>query len=101
MRGNSTNLDEKRSKDRNEGLEDEVLEAEYNEQTAMPMHHPPWPTYTQDTWTNIVDHSPQMPSRSQLGWDGRSEFFEGQVKFTFSYLITRLTSIPNTKYQGK
>lgn len=60
---------------------DEGLEAEYNEGNAMRMHQPPCSIYMQDTWSNIVDPSPQMPNWSQVGWDGRSEFFVGRCCF--------------------
>lgn len=46
---------------------------------GIPVHHPPCPLYTQDTWSHMVDPSPPMPNRSHVGWDGVSDFFQGQV----------------------
>lgn len=46
------------------GLEADGLEDEYNdgEGNAIPAHKPPCPIYMQDTWSNIIDPSPPMPS---------------------------------------
>ncbi|KAF7113359.1 hypothetical protein RHSIM_RhsimUnG0133300 [Rhododendron simsii] len=38
---------------------------------------------TQDTWTNLVDPSPPMPTSSHVGWDGRSEIFQGQLAMRY------------------
>ncbi|KAF7140587.1 hypothetical protein RHSIM_Rhsim06G0016000 [Rhododendron simsii] len=62
-----------------DGFEDDYIDGQIN---AISTHKPPCPMYTQDTWSNIIDPSPPMPTRSHLGWDGRSEFFEGQVIFS-------------------
>ncbi|KAG5512739.1 hypothetical protein RHGRI_038847 [Rhododendron griersonianum] len=59
-----------------DGLEDDYIDGQGNTILA---HKPPCPMYMQDTWSNIIDPSPPMPTRSHLGWDGRSEFFEGQL----------------------
>ncbi|KAH7842307.1 hypothetical protein Vadar_003834 [Vaccinium darrowii] len=62
-----------------DGLESQTFEDLMVEGTTTQMHRPPCPLYTQDTWSNIVDPSPPMPTRTQLGWDGTSDFFVGQV----------------------
>ncbi|KAG5553352.1 hypothetical protein RHGRI_011279 [Rhododendron griersonianum] len=62
-----------------DGFEDNYIDGQGN---AIPAHKPPCPMYTQDTWLNIIDPGPPMPTRSHLGWDGISEFFEGQVIFS-------------------
>ncbi|KAG5544149.1 hypothetical protein RHGRI_016782 [Rhododendron griersonianum] len=59
-----------------DGFEDHYIDGQGN---VIPALKPPCPMYTQDTWSNIIDPSTPMPTRSHLGWDGRSEFFEGQV----------------------
>ncbi|KAG5541245.1 hypothetical protein RHGRI_021176 [Rhododendron griersonianum] len=46
------------------------------------MFEKPSTMMTQDTWTNLVDPSPPMPTSSHVGWDGRSELFEGQIFFS-------------------
>ncbi|KAH7862602.1 hypothetical protein Vadar_007056 [Vaccinium darrowii] len=61
------------------GSESEDFEAILNEGNTVPMHQPPCPMYTQDTWSNIFDPSPPLRSQTQVGWDGRSDFFVGQL----------------------
>ncbi|KAF7132729.1 hypothetical protein RHSIM_Rhsim09G0050600 [Rhododendron simsii] len=63
---------------------DEGLEAEDREEHEIPEFETPSSMFTDDTWTNIVDPSPQMPNKSHVGWDGHCELFKGQV-----FLITR------------
>ncbi|KAI8564765.1 hypothetical protein RHMOL_Rhmol03G0207400 [Rhododendron molle] len=60
---------------------DARLEADEGEQDAIGMFEKPSTMMTQDKWTNLVDPSPPMPMSSHVGWDGRSELFEGQVFF--------------------
>ncbi|KAG5536591.1 hypothetical protein RHGRI_024122 [Rhododendron griersonianum] len=57
---------------------DEGLEAEDHEEHEIPEFEPPSSMFTDDTWTNIVDPSPQMPTKSHIGWDGHCELFKGQ-----------------------
>ncbi|KAG5557265.1 hypothetical protein RHGRI_007508 [Rhododendron griersonianum] len=59
-----------------DGFEDDYIDGRGN---VIPALKPPCPMYTQDTWSNIIDPSTPMPTRSHLGWDGRSELFEGQL----------------------
>ncbi|KAH7848827.1 hypothetical protein Vadar_008632 [Vaccinium darrowii] len=61
------------------GSESEDFEAILNEGNTVPMHQPPCPMYTQDTWSNIFDPSPPLRTQTQVGWDGRSDFFVGQL----------------------
>ncbi|KAG5549481.1 hypothetical protein RHGRI_014722 [Rhododendron griersonianum] len=61
---------------------DEGLEAEVHEEHEIPEFEPPSSMFTDDTWTNIVDPSPQMPTKSHIGWDGHYELFKGQVFFS-------------------
>ncbi|KAG5560268.1 hypothetical protein RHGRI_003534 [Rhododendron griersonianum] len=61
---------------------DAELEADEGEGTAIGMFEKPSTMMTQDTWTNLVDPSPPMPTSSHVGWDGRSELFEGQIFFS-------------------
>ncbi|KAF7113031.1 hypothetical protein RHSIM_RhsimUnG0167800 [Rhododendron simsii] len=49
---------------------DEGLEAEDHEEHDIPEFEPPSSMFTDDTWTNIMDPSPQMPTKSHVGWDG-------------------------------
>ncbi|KAH7849066.1 hypothetical protein Vadar_012448 [Vaccinium darrowii] len=60
------------------GSESEDFEAILNKANIVPMHQPPCPMYTQDTWSNIFYPSPPLWTRTQVGWDGRSDFFVGQ-----------------------
>ncbi|KAF7114253.1 hypothetical protein RHSIM_RhsimUnG0097200 [Rhododendron simsii] len=59
---------------------DEGLEAEDREEHEIPEFETPSSMFTDDTWTNIVDPSPQMPNKSHVGWDGHCELFKGQVR---------------------
>ncbi|KAG5549551.1 hypothetical protein RHGRI_014768 [Rhododendron griersonianum] len=61
---------------------DEGLQAEDHEEHEIPEFELPSSMFTDDTWTNIVDPSPQMPSKSHVGWDGHCELFKGQVFFS-------------------
>ncbi|KAF7123304.1 hypothetical protein RHSIM_Rhsim12G0088100 [Rhododendron simsii] len=56
---------------------DEGLEAEDHEEHDIPEFEPPSSMFTDDTWTNIMDPSPQMPTKSHVGWDGHCELFKG------------------------
>ncbi|KAF7124515.1 hypothetical protein RHSIM_Rhsim12G0206100 [Rhododendron simsii] len=58
---------------------DEGLEAEDREEHEIPEFETPSSMFTDDTWTNIVDPSPQMPNKSHVGWDGHCELFKGQL----------------------
>ncbi|KAF7143694.1 hypothetical protein RHSIM_Rhsim05G0136400 [Rhododendron simsii] len=60
---------------------DAGLEADEGEEHPIGMFEQPPTMMTQDTWTNLVDPSPPMPTSSHIGWDGRSELLEGQVFF--------------------
>ncbi|KAF7142641.1 hypothetical protein RHSIM_Rhsim05G0123100 [Rhododendron simsii] len=57
---------------------DEGLEAEDHEEHEIPKFETPSSMFTDDTWTNIVDPSLQMPNKSHVGWDGHCELFKGQ-----------------------
>ncbi|KAG5524633.1 hypothetical protein RHGRI_031340 [Rhododendron griersonianum] len=61
---------------------DEGLKAEDHEKHEIPEFEPPSSMFTDDTWTNIVDPSPQMPTKSHIGWDVHCELFKGQVFFS-------------------
>ncbi|KAG5529356.1 hypothetical protein RHGRI_029912 [Rhododendron griersonianum] len=61
---------------------DEGLQAEDHEEHEIPEFELPSSMFTDDTWTNIVDPSSQMPSKSHVGWDGHCELFKGQVFFS-------------------
>ncbi|KAH7849423.1 hypothetical protein Vadar_017654 [Vaccinium darrowii] len=61
------------------GSESEDFEAILNEGNTVPMHQLPCLMYTQDTWSNIFDPSPPLRTQTQVGWDGRSDFFVGQL----------------------
>ncbi|KAG5529178.1 hypothetical protein RHGRI_029758 [Rhododendron griersonianum] len=61
---------------------DEGLEAEDHEEHEIPEFEPPCSMFIDDTWTNIVDPRPQMPTKSHVGWDGHCELFKGQVFFS-------------------
>ncbi|KAH7844672.1 hypothetical protein Vadar_030456 [Vaccinium darrowii] len=50
-----------------------------NELNGMRIFEPSSTIMSKDTWTNVVDPIPPIVSRSNLGWDGISELFEGQV----------------------
>ncbi|KAF7141794.1 hypothetical protein RHSIM_Rhsim06G0170600 [Rhododendron simsii] len=60
---------------------DALLEADEGEQGPIFLFEKPSTLMTEDTWTNFVDPSPPMPTSSHVGWDRRSELFEGQVLF--------------------
>ncbi|KAF7131861.1 hypothetical protein RHSIM_Rhsim09G0099200 [Rhododendron simsii] len=62
---------------------DALLEANESEQDPIRMFEKPSTMMTQDTWTNLVDHSPPMPTSSHAGWDGRSELLEGQIAMRY------------------
>ncbi|KAF7112700.1 hypothetical protein RHSIM_RhsimUnG0202500 [Rhododendron simsii] len=72
---------------------DEGLEAEDREEHEIPEFETPSSMFTDDTWTNIVDPSPQMPNKSHVGWDGHCELFKGQ--FT-PYISPTRRLTPNT-----
>ncbi|KAF7154163.1 hypothetical protein RHSIM_Rhsim01G0142300 [Rhododendron simsii] len=55
---------------------DEGLEAEDHEEHEIPEFEPPSSMFIDDTWTNIMDPSPQMPTKSHVGWDGHCELFK-------------------------
>ncbi|XP_058217303.1 uncharacterized protein LOC131328371 [Rhododendron vialii] len=61
---------------------DAGLEADEGEQDPIRMFEKSSTMMTQDTWTNLVDPSPPMPTSSHARWDGRSELFEGQMFFS-------------------
>ncbi|KAF7131562.1 hypothetical protein RHSIM_Rhsim09G0046800 [Rhododendron simsii] len=58
-----------------------MREAEDREEHEIPEFEMPSSMFTDDTWTNIVDPSPQMPKKSHVGWDGHCELFKGQEKY--------------------
>lgn len=64
------------------------LEVDEGEEDPVEMFEQPPTMMTQDTWTNLVDPSPPMPTTSHVGWDGRSELFEGQVFIVFILLCS-------------
>ncbi|KAI8559693.1 hypothetical protein RHMOL_Rhmol04G0193900 [Rhododendron molle] len=60
---------------------DAGLKADEGEEHPIGMFEQPPTMMTQDTWTNLVDSSPPMPTSSHIGWDERTELFEGHVFF--------------------
>ncbi|KAH7838261.1 hypothetical protein Vadar_024154 [Vaccinium darrowii] len=56
---------------------DAGLKAGDDDEDATDVFEPP-SMLTQDTWTNIIDPSPPMPTGSQIGRDG-SDFIRGQI----------------------
>ncbi|KAI8571996.1 hypothetical protein RHMOL_Rhmol01G0164200 [Rhododendron molle] len=62
--GDDDDISQSSEEDVNEGLE-----AEDQEENEIPEFDLPSSMFTDDTWTNIVDPSPQMPTKSHVGWD--------------------------------
>ena len=65
-------------------------EEDYDIDNDVPSYKPP-SLYTQDTWSNIVDPSPPLPTLSRAGWDGTSEFFIGQVMVSSDHIMFSCT----------
>ncbi|KAH7848500.1 hypothetical protein Vadar_003550 [Vaccinium darrowii] len=71
-----------------------------NELNGMRIFEAPSTIMTRDTWKNVVDPSPPIVTKSNLGWDGISELFEGHVIDCFFSFYEGEEEWKITRYSG-